>query len=256
MWGAVGKRLAKGLRVCGVASLACLAVGLAPHRVRADLDAPRNEIFIGFEFSDNYASAYLGGGYASSKGLYAPGWRLRSVASYGRYRYGGTLQAGTERIATEFHGEEYFGSALVGYQFHPGARLIVRLFAGIESDSQIVAPRDPDNSVQGSALGLKLQAETWSDLSARYYLSADASYGSAFQQYWALARLGYRARPRLSLGLEGGVLGNREYDAGRGGGFLRVTFRDFETTLSGGFTGNYLEDDPSFYLALGLYRPF
>jgi hypothetical protein len=52
------------------------------------------------------------------------------------------------------------------------------------------------------------------------------------------------------------VVGNEEYDAGRGGGFLRVSFRDFETTLSGGFTGNYLEDDPSFYLALGLYWPF
>jgi hypothetical protein len=63
-------------------------------------------------------------------------------------------------------------------------------------------------------------------------------------------------RPRLSLGLEGGALGNEEYDAGRGGGFVRVNFRDFETTLSGGFTGNYLEDDPSFYLSLGLYRPF
>jgi hypothetical protein len=64
------------------------------------------------------------------------------------------------------------------------------------------------------------------------------------------------APARLSLGLEGGVVGNEEYDAGRGGGFLRVSFRDFETTLSGGFTGNYLEDDPSFYLALGLYWPF
>jgi hypothetical protein len=29
-----------------------------------------------------------------------------------------------------------------------------------------------------------------------------------------------------------------------------------EVTLSSGFTGNYLEDDPSFYLTLGLYRPF
>jgi hypothetical protein len=29
-----------------------------------------------------------------------------------------------------------------------------------------------------------------------------------------------------------------------------------EATLSGGFTGNYLEDDPSAYVALGLYRPF
>jgi len=62
--------------------------------------------------------------------------------------------------------------------------------------------------------------------------------------------------PRFSLGLEGGALGNEEYDAGRGGGFARVNFRDMEVTLSSGYTGNYLEDDPSFYVALGLYRPF
>jgi cellulose biosynthesis protein BcsS len=147
-------------------------------------------------------------------------------------------------------------SALVGYQFHPGGRLIVKLFAGIESDSQIISPHDPNNSVQGSALGLRLQAETWTNLSERYFLSADASYGTAFQEYWALARLGLRLGERVSLGLEGGALGNEEYNAGRGGGFARVNFRATEVTLSSGFTGNYLEDDPSFYVALGLYRPF
>lgn len=69
---------------------------------------------------------------------------------------------------------------------------------------------------------------------------------------WATAS-GHASR---SLGIEGGALGNEEYDAGRGGGFVRANFRDMEVTLSGGFTGNYLEDDPSFYVALGLYRPF
>jgi hypothetical protein len=29
-----------------------------------------------------------------------------------------------------------------------------------------------------------------------------------------------------------------------------------EVTLSSGFTGSYLEDEPSFYFALELYRPF
>ena len=110
--------------------------------------------------------------------------------------------------------------------------------------------------MQGSELGVKLQAESWIDLSERVFFSADAAYGSAFQEYWALARLGYRARPRLSLGVEGGALGNEEYDAGRGAVFVRTNFRNLEATLLGGFTGNYLEDDPSFYVALGLYRPF
>ena len=43
-------------------------------------------------------------------------------------------------------------------------------------------------------------------------------------------------------------------DAGRGGGFALVNLRAMEVTLSGGFTGNYLGDDPSGYVALGLYR--
>ena len=74
--------------------------------------------------------------------------------------------------------------------------------------------------------------------------------GTAFQEYWSLVRLGYRLTPRFSLGLEGGALGNEEYDAGRGGGFARVI------TLSGGFTGNYLEDEPSGYVSLDVYRAF
>ena len=63
-------------------------------------------------------------------------------------------------------------------------------------------------------------------------------------------------RPRLALGLEGGALGNEEYGAGKGGGFLRLNMRATEITLSGGFAGNYLEDEPSSYVALGVYRTF
>ena len=237
-------------------SLAVLALGLAASDAAAEPEPPKNEIFTGFEASDNYASGYLGGGYAFGKGLYAPGWRLRSVAAYGRYRYDGTLEVLPGVTAPiEFDGQDYFGSALAGYQFHPGG-VILKLFAGIEIDSQIISPRDPNNSVQGTELGLRLQAEGWYDISERYYVSADASYGTAFQAYCVLARVGYRARPKLSLGIEGGALGNEEYDAGRGGGFVRGHFRAVEVTLSGGFTGNYLEDDPSGYVSLGVYRAF
>jgi hypothetical protein len=71
-----------------------------------------------------------------------------------------------------------------------------------------------------------------------------------------LARAGYRLGPSLAVGLEGGALGNEEYNAGRGGGFMRLDFRKVEITLSGGFTGNYLEDEPSGYVSLGVYRAF
>jgi Cellulose biosynthesis protein BcsS len=110
--------------------------------------------------------------------------------------------------------------------------------------------------VQGTELGLILQAELWRDLSERSFLSLNASYGTAFQDYWSSLRLGWRLTPRLALGLEGGALGNEEYNAGRGAGFARVNLRAMEITLSGGFTGNYLEDQPSGYVALGVYRKF
>ena len=221
----------------------------------AEPDTPHWEMSSGFEASNNYASGYVGGGYAFGKGLYAPGWRVRAVGAYGRYRYDGSLFDGRDYVGTTFDGEVGFAAAMIGYQFRPGA-VTLKLFAGLEAEDQHIEPHDPNNSVQGTELGLRLTAETWYDLSARWYLSADASYGTAFQEYWSLMRAGFRLRPKLSLGLEGGALGNEEYDAGRGGGFVRVNFRELEATLSGGFTGDYLMEDPSGYVALGFYRTF
>lgn len=93
LWGDVAWRVGNWLRASGAGGFAVLAFGLAASEAAAQSDGPRNEIFTGFEASDNYASGYLGGGYAFGKGLYAPGWRLRSVASYGRYRYDGSRRS-------------------------------------------------------------------------------------------------------------------------------------------------------------------
>ncbi len=256
MWGHYLKRISARLRASGAGGLSFLCLCLAGGPASAEFDSPKTEFFTGFEASDNYASGYVGAGYALGKaGLYEPGWRLRAVGAYGRYHYDGALLTDAGYVPTTFDGEDAYLAALAGYQFRTG-RLITKLFVGIEAEDQHIVPYDPNNSVQGSELGLRLQQETWFDISPRFYLSADASYGTAFQEYCALTRLGFRARPRLALGLEGGALGNEEYDAGRAGGFLRMNFRNAEFTLSGGFTGNYLEDDPSGYVALGIYRSF
>lgn len=242
-----------GSRASGaLLSAAFLLAALKP--ALAEPETPHWEMFSGFEASNNYASGYVGGGYAFGN-LYAPGWRVRAVGAYGRYHYDGALFDGSDYVGTTFDGQAGFASAQVGYQFRPGA-VIVKLFAGIEAEDQHIEPRDPNNSVQGSEVGLRLVAETWYDISSRWFLSADASYGTAFQEYCSLARVGFRVRPKLSLGVEGGALGNEEYDAGRGGGFVRVNFRELEATLSGGFTGDYLMEDPSGYVAVGLYRTF
>jgi Cellulose biosynthesis protein BcsS len=256
MGGAVARGLEAWLRTSGAGGFLSLGLCFAAQAVAAEPGPPRTEYFTGFEVSDNYASGYVGAGYAFGKaGFLGQGFRLRAVGAYGRYHYEGTLPLDGADVPITFDGQNAFGAALIGYEFRPGG-LILKLYAGVEGEDQRIVPYDPNNSVQGSAVGLRLQAESWLDLSARSFLSADASYGTAFQEYWSLLRLGYRLTPRFSLGLEGGALGNEEYDAGRGGGFARVNFRAMEATLAGGFTGNYLEDDPSFYVSLGIYRPF
>ena len=207
------------------------------------------ELFAGFDASDNAAGGYVGAGYAFGKGLYESGWRLRAVGAFGLYHYDGV------QVPTNFDGDDLYAAALIGYQFRYQS-LFLKVFAGVEAEDQHITPHDPNNSVQGHKLGLKLQAESWFDYSPRTFFSLDASYGTAFQEYWTLARAGYRVTPRLSLGIEGGALGNEEYDARRGGAFTRIYFRNTEITVSGGFTGNYLKDDPSGYVSVGVYRSF
>jgi hypothetical protein len=255
MWGRRGKVVGAWLRASGAGGIASLIFSLFVTAASAQSVQPNTEIFTGVEASDNYASLYVGAGTALGKGLYETGFRLRAVGSFGRYHYDGTLLSDGIYVPTTFDGEDAFLAALAGYQFRTG-NFIAKVFAGIEAEDQHISPHDPNNSVQGSELGLRLATETWLDISPRLFVSADASYGTAFQEYCALARLGVRVRPRLALGLEGGALGNEGYNAGKGGGFVRLDVQNVEFTLSGGFTGNYLEDLPSGYVALGVYRTF
>ena len=65
-----------------------LGLCLSASEALAEPDQPRTEYFTGFEVSDNYASGYVGAGYAFGKAGYAaPGFRLRAVGAYGRYDY-------------------------------------------------------------------------------------------------------------------------------------------------------------------------
>jgi hypothetical protein len=97
----------------------------------------------------------------------------------------------------------------------------------------------------------QLLAESWLDVSHTTFISLDAYDGTDFRKYWSLAGIGRRLGPKLSLGLEGGAQGNEEYDAGRAEGFVRLNLRGIEMTISSGFTGNYLEAEPSGYMSLG-----
>jgi hypothetical protein len=80
--GGVDRGFRTWLRVSGAGGLLFLGLLLSASAASAAPDAPRTEYFTGFEVSDNYASGYVGGGYAFGKaGLYEQGFRLRAVGA-------------------------------------------------------------------------------------------------------------------------------------------------------------------------------
>ncbi len=120
MLGGVITGVGAWLRGCGAGGLLSLGLCLTAPASSAAQDAPRTEYFTGFEVSDNYASAYVGGGYAFGKaGLYDEGWRVRAVGAYGRYHYDGALAVDGVYLPTLFEGQNGFAAALVGYELRP-----------------------------------------------------------------------------------------------------------------------------------------
>ena len=67
MWGHSKKRISAGLRLSGAGGLSFLCLCLFGGSALAEFQSPKSEYFTGFEASDNYASGYVGAGYALGK---------------------------------------------------------------------------------------------------------------------------------------------------------------------------------------------
>lgn len=216
-------------------------------------DEPRLEITSGTDITAHSSFGYAGAVWALGQNLYAPGWRFKALGGYGSYDYDGSLSSAGGSVPTRFEGDVVLGELMAGRLWRYG-EWTVKAYAGVQYEDHGLTPDDPSNAVQGTEWGGIAQVELWRNLGPRNWFSANGSYGTAFGDFWAQARLGHRLTDRISLGLEGGGLGNKGYDAGRGGAFLRLHLGVAELTLSGGVTGDYYGEDTSGYVALGFYR--
>jgi Cellulose biosynthesis protein BcsS len=174
------------------------------------------------------------------------GWRLRTSASYGVYRYARPVfNASSKRFEwPEFQGHMAVADTLLGYQATVGA-LVVKAFAGWTDEQHFVvqydgtAPGfDADNVVQGERNGPKAVLETWLRLEDWSFLQTDVNWSEPFGSYGGLFRGGYRLGAFFSVGPELSVFGNVNHDAGRLGAFARLEWSEGEATLSGGVGGD------------------
>ena len=134
---------------------------------------PWREVWAGGEILGSSWSVFSGSTIAWSD-IRRPGWRIRTGGGYSTYRYDGELRFGNHRFPQRFRGRKAFSELMVGYQFQAGTTTL-KLFAGGASESHSVSPFDPDNEVYGAVYGGKAALETWTWLSERRWLKADAA---------------------------------------------------------------------------------
>lgn len=237
--------LASSAFVSGNARAFDLTELLVPNLAR-DWLADRVELFNGVDATQNSWFAYGGLGWSLNGPLDRGGFRVRFFGGSGRYVYtSGSLRHRSNVTAAEI---------MLGYQWQVG-RLTAKLHAGPAYEEHDIAPPDPGNAAAGTNFGAKLLAETWLDLGANAWLSADASYFTATQGYAGFVRLGYRPFAWMAFGPEAAAFGNREYQALRAGVFVRLRYALTDITVSGGVSGDY-ESASGAYGSLSLYHKF
>lgn len=244
------------LLALGAVTLALCGAGPPTAHAQSEPAAPPwGEVWAGAEATPDAWAVYSGTTIAPFGGLHAPGFRLRAVGGYGRYGYDGNrLVGGKVVVPTAFRGTVSFTEALVGWQVGLGS-LTSKAFVGYAYETRLVSPHDPVTRLTGAASGVKLALENWVDLGPRWWGALDGSWSSVHSSYWTRARIGWRAIGRLSVGLEAGAVGNREYDAMRAGLLLRYEWSGGEVSGSFGTSGDY-QRPTSPYASVNLLTKF
>lgn len=215
--------------------------------------AKRYEIFSGADVTSNSVFGYFRAVWAFGRDVSDQGLRVKLLAGRGWYDYATTLPGASTESA--INGDVSLFEFLTGYQWRRG-KWTLKGYVGISAQDHSLTPNDPSNTVSGGEIGAAGQLEVWRNLESNGFLSFDASYSSAFDSYFAQGRLGWHFTQRLTAGLEGAALGNKEYESGRGGGFVRLHLGAADLTLSAGVSGDYYSGDVGGYGTLGFYRKF
>ena len=158
-------------------------------------------LFFGVDWNTHKSLVGYSGIVYAPNGMHQSGWRLSAFGLVGRYEYHG----GDNHDL--FKGNFVSTDALVGWS-HVFSNGAVTLAGGVNYQNHRVRPNDPENPVEGSKLGFKVQADLWINPTERTLVTVLGSYSTAFDTYYAAGRFGYDfTNTALFIGPEVGVLG-------------------------------------------------
>lgn len=183
----------------------------------------RGVIVSGGDITERAHEGYLGFYSALNGDLSREGWVFRLFGTRGSYEYGGGIANSSDW---------WQGDAMIGYQWVRG-RVDVGVYVGVDYQNYDLQVPDPTNELRGSETGFKVAVDIESNGrdNSPWYFALNGSYSTAFDTYYALARVGYDFG-RVTVGPEGWLLGDVTGDAQRLGAFVR-----FDLPLGGGNVG-------------------
>lgn len=201
-------------------------------------------LYFGVDWTSHKSLAGYTGVLYAPTGMHQSGLRLSAFGLVGRYEYHGG------NAGELFKGNFYSTDALIGWShvFRNGA---FTLAAGANFQHHRVRPSDPNNSVQGSEWGLKVQADLWVNPTPNTLIYALGSYSTAFDTYYTIGRLGFDVTGRqVFFGPEVGGLGNDRTDQVRVGAHITgIRLGPAKLTVSGGWMHERGEGDGGYATA-------
>lgn len=211
------------------------AHGNEPERSVGSSVHPKSEYSVGVTVAADDWAVYAGGTRAIFGTLAEPGFRLRAVSGYGRYRYEGVRDDPLTNTAVNmrFRGVSAFADVLAGLQFQSGS-VTLKAFAGATMLETGTVPLDDYVAPLGRRIGAKGLAEIWWAVTPEVWLAVDLGAATLDRQRAAKLRLGYRLTQALSVGIEGQHMATTATEIDRLGVLLRFERERFEVSLSGG----------------------
>lgn len=203
-------------------------------------------LFFGGDIRQRSYFGYTGFVFSPFGDLSQDGILLRGVVGGGEYEYDNAGVPGGE-----VDGDHVTFDGTIGYQmFFDMFR--ASAFAGVNVQDHDHSPNDPNNSTRGTEVGFTVVGDLETLATSPFYASAQGSYSTANDTYWARGRIGLRL-DQFTIGPEGLVSGNDEYDAARIGGFIMMDLGMFNVSVSAGYADvDGSQGDDSAYGSFGV----
>ena len=164
-----------------------LAAPAAGAGLAEGTEQPPGHVYVtsGFDFTSK------GGYFGFVEGTFAPytdldtsGLRFSLFGGIGTYRFdSGTPPSRTNAFFTT-------DDLMIGYGLERD-KLSAKFLVGVNIQQHDLSQPDPTNPVQGTAVGLKVQADIWTNPTDKTLVYGLASYSTAFNTYYSTLKLGY-----------------------------------------------------------------